>query len=138
MLDARQQERLSSETAVDSGEQRSHRSLVDTISGWEAAALAVYWLVSTAWLTAVAPTPDPVQPALIVALNVVFNLGFFAALAGAATRRRFALLGSAVAGGAMAIMATFCGLEGHTGLWIPAQFAVGAGVLAYGAHRLRS
>lgn len=138
MLDVRDQEQLSAATAAASAEQRSHRSLVDAVSGWEAAGLAVYWLVSTTWLTAVAPAPDPVQPALIVALNVVFNLGFFAALAGAAMRRRFALLGSAVAGAAMAIMATFCGLEGHSGLWIPAQFAVGAGILAYGAHRLRT
>lgn len=117
---------------------RMRRRLIDRISGFEALAIFAAWLVSTTWLTAIAPAPDPVQPPLIVALNVAFNVGFFGALIGAAARRRFALAGSVVAGAAIAIMATFCGLEGHTGLWIPAQFAVGAGFLAYGSLRLRT
>jgi hypothetical protein len=114
------------------------RRLMGSISGPEAMAIVAFWLVSTSMLTAMAPAPDPVQPPLIIALNVIFNVGFITALGGAILRRGFTLAGSMAAGAAMAIAATMCGLDGHTGLWIPAQFVFGAGILAYGAHRLRS
>ncbi len=119
---------------------RLRRRLIDEVAGVEALLIAAFWLFATTLLAAIAPAPDPetAQPPLVVGLNIAFNIGFVAALGGAATRRRLVHAGSIVAGGAMAIMATFCGLEGHTGLWIPAQFILGAGIAAYGVHRLRN
>ena len=119
---------------------RIRRRLMDEISGAEALALVAFWLLATTLLSAIAPAPaaDATQTPLNIGLNIAFNIGFIGALGGAATRRRLVFAGSMLAGGAMAVMATFCGLEGHTGLWIPAQFALGAGIFAYGARRIRT
>lgn len=131
-------------TTVDAGATapsppRTRRRLMDEISGSEALAMAVFWILGTTLLSAIAPAPAPdaTMTPLSIGLNVAFNIGFIGALGGAATRRRLVFLGSMIAGGAMAVMAIFCGLDGHTGLWIPLQFALGAGFFAYGTYRLR-
>lgn len=115
------------------------KRLRDGISGRDALIIASTWITAVVALTAISPAPtDDPQSALVVSLNLAFNLGFFGALAAAMMRVRATYLASMLAGGAMAMMATFCGLEGHTGLWIPAQALVGVGFLAYGATRLRA
>ena len=124
---------------IASAARPQRRGLFDQVSGVDAVFLTLFWLLAPMLLMAIAPAPDPTatQPPLNVAVNVTWNIGFIAALGGAVTRRRLSLFGTVVAGGAMALMATFCGLEGHTGLWIPAQFLMGAGIAAYGINRLR-
>lgn len=108
------------------------------IPGSTAAAVFGAWVVATVFLSSISPLPsdDPQSP-LVVTLNAAFNIGFFGVLFAAVSRRRIIYVASGLAGGAAAIMATMCGLDGHSGLWIPAQGLIGAAFLVHAVRSLR-
>lgn len=108
---------------------------MDDVIPWSVSgALLAAWLGGLTWLFAISPSPDPTQP--ISLTDELISLAMFgswlAVFTGLGARRRFGLAASIGAGLLIAGAGVLCGVTGHTGLWIPIQIGVGAGLAAMG------
>ena len=99
-----------------------------------ALALGLGWVAAIVTVEIALPPPPPARvapdPALIVALNLLWQLAFYTALAGAAMRRRWGLAASAVGAVTALGLAIACPVSGHhdsVGLWWAAE------LVAFGA-----
>jgi hypothetical protein len=109
-----------------------------------ALAVALGWVAAVIVVEITVPPPPPAtlapDPFFVVALNTIWNLAFFGALAGAAARRRWGLAASAV-GAVLALgLAVACPVSGHhesVGLWWGLELAAFGGLAALSFAGLR-
>jgi hypothetical protein len=109
-----------------------------------ALAVALGWVAAVVVVEVTVPPPPAAtlapDPFLVVALNVIWNLAFFGALAGAAARRRWGLAASGVGAVIAFGLAVACPVSGHhegVGLWWGLQLAAFGGLAALSAAGLR-
>lgn len=104
-----------------------------------AGGLGLAWVVALAVILGLEPDPDPEAPVDAVALVVglAFTNAVFATAIGLGSARRWGVLASLGGGLVLAFGAATCMLTGHSGLWLTAQLAGGAGLalLSWGAWR---
>ncbi len=127
------------EVAAHPGSRARSRALDDAIPAPVALGLLAAWLFGLIWLFAISPAPDPAaEPS---GLDAVISTAMFgswlAAFIGLGGRRRFGLVATIGGGLLLAGAGVLCGLTGHTGLWIPIQIGVGAGLSAAGVLAAR-
>ena len=96
------------------------------------------WIAALITLEIIAPEADPnaVMAPYAVVLSMAFTLSLIWALVGLVRHERHGLWASVAGGTVMAIAAVTCGLEGHTGLWVPTQLILGLGLIALGRRSL--
>jgi hypothetical protein len=106
--------------------------------------IALGWVAAVVVVQITLPPPPPTNPAaepfFAVALNMIWNLAFFGALAGAAVRQRWGLAASAVGAVIGFSLAVACPVSGHhetVGLWWGAQLAAFGGLSALSIAGLR-
>jgi hypothetical protein len=109
-----------------------------------ALALGLGWVAAVVTVSIALPPPPPARvapdPALVVALNQLWSLAFYAALAGAAMRRRWGLAVSAVGAVTALGLAIACPVSGHhdsVGLWWAAELVAFGGLSAFSLAALR-
>ena len=109
-----------------------------------ALALGLGWVAAVVTVSIALPPPPPARlgpdPALIVALNQLWNLAFYGALAGAAVRRRWGLAVSAVGAVTALGLSIACPVSGHhesVGLWWAAELVAFGALSAFSVTALR-
>jgi hypothetical protein len=108
-----------------------------------ALALGLGWVAAVVIVPKILPAPPPARvgpdPALVVALNQLWSLAFYGALAGAAVRRRWGLAVSAVGAVTALGLAIACPVSGHhdsVGLWWAAELVAFGGLSAFSLRGL--
>ena len=104
------------------------RELNDVIPLRVAVGVGILWVALVALIYSISPVPTGDPSAMAVTVSVVFELALLGTLAGLVAMRRWGLLASVGAAGAMFVAAAMCSLGGHTGAWLVAQY-VAAGTL---------
>jgi hypothetical protein len=97
------------------------------------------WVAALTVLEIIAPAADPnaVMPDYAVILSMAFTISLGWTLVGLVRHQRQGIWASMAGGAVMAIAAVSCGLEGHTGLWIPTQLVLGLGLIGLGRRSLQ-
>jgi hypothetical protein len=109
-----------------------------------ALAVALGWVAAVIVVEVTVPPPpaatSATEPFVVVALNAIWNLAFFGALAGAVARRRWGLAVSAVGAVTAFGLAVACPASGHhesVGLWWGVQLAAFGALAALSLAGLR-